>query len=188
VAGISLAFGFRSYARNRIPLASEDGILAISLSPLRREEVRNLLRASLDNSELGGLIGKYHKQPGHTLVAYIVPQDYMMQHLIADLGEHEAHHGRKEEGGALAVMRHLGEMYGLKPLRQLRDGRDSWQRRIIFTEALTAKGEKVSAGRALDADVLRYPLFIADLKGTDVALTMEVPRRHAWGTIPVPAF
>ncbi len=187
-AGVSLAFGLRSYARTRVATASENGILAVSLSSVPQGTVGHLLRTSQDNAEVQQLIGKYHKQPGHTLVAYIVPQEYMMQHLIADLGEHETHHGKGEQGGALAVLKHLGEMYALKPLRQLRDGRASKERRIIFTEALTAKGDGVTVERALDPDVLRYPVFFADLKGTDVTLTMEVPRRHAWGTIPVPAF
>jgi protein-S-isoprenylcysteine O-methyltransferase Ste14 len=188
ILGTGLAFGLRSYARTRVATASENGILAVSLSSVPQGTVGHLLRTSQDNAEVQQLIGKYHKQPGHTLVAYIVPQEYMMQHLIADLGEHETHHGKGEQGGVLAVLKHLGEMYALKPLRQLRDGRASKERRIIFTEALTAKGDGVTVERALDADVLRYPVFFADLKGTDVTLTMEVPRRHAWGTIPVPAF
>ena len=79
-------------------------------------------------------------------------------------------------------------MYGLKPLRQLRDGAAAKERRIIFTEALASNGQNVLPRRALDVDVLRYPLFIAELNGTEVAQTMEVPRRHAWGNIPVPAF
>ena len=85
-------------------------------------------------------------------------------------------------------MKHLGEMYGLKPLRQLRDGAAAKERRIIFTEALASNGQNVLPRRALDVDVLRYPLFIAELNGTEVAAAMEVPRRHAWGNIPVPAF
>ncbi|MBI3041709.1 MAG: hypothetical protein HYY78_02655 [Betaproteobacteria bacterium] len=94
------------------------------------------------------LMVKYHNRPDHALVAYVVPREYMMAHLIADLGEHEAHHGK----------------------------------------ALASNGKSVPPRRALDLDVLRYPLFIAELKGTNVALAMEVPRRHAWGNIPVPAF
>ena len=188
VGGIGSAFGLRSYSQARIPTVSEKGILAVSLSSLSQNEVQGLIRTTLESTEVKELLGKYHSQPGHTLVAYLVPQDYMMQHLIADLGEHEEHHGKGEQGGTLAVLNHLGEMYALKPLRQLRDGRASSERRIIFTEALTANGENVSTGQALDADVLRYPLFFADFKGSEVTLTMETPRRHSWGTIPVPAF
>lgn len=186
--GTSAAFGLRSYAAARISAATEKGVLAVSLSSLSDGSVRHLLQASMESAAVEPLMAKYHQRPGHTLVAYIAPQDYMMQHLIADLGEHEAHHGKTEEGGTMAMLKHLGEMYALKPLRQLRDGRAARERRIIFTEALTADGKEVSTARALDTDVLRYPLFFAELKGAEVTLAMEVPRRHSWGTIPVPAF
>ena len=188
LGGLGVAFGLRSYSGARISTVSEKGILAVSLSSLPDGSVRHLLQASMESAEVEPLMAKYHQRPGHTLVAYIAPQDYMMQHLIADLGEHEAHHGKTEEGGTMAMLKHLGEMYTLKPLRQLRDGRAARERRIIFTEALTADGKEVSPARALDTDVLRYPLFLAELKGTEVSLAMEVPRRHSWGTIPVPAF
>ena len=187
-AGVGVAFGLRSYSKARVPTITENGIVAVSLSGLTERGVQDVLRASLESAEVKALAAKYHNRPDHALVAYLVPQEYMMAHLIADLGEHEAHHGKAEEQGALAVMKHLGEMYGLKPLRQLRDGRTSSERRIIFTEALASDGKSVPPRRALDVDVLRYPLFIAELKGTEVALAMEVPRRHAWGNIPVPAF
>ncbi len=184
-AGVGLAFGVRSYSRAQVPTAEQSGVVAVSMSGLPRSGVQDLLRASLESAPVKELAAKYHNRPGHALVAYIAPQDYMMAHLIVDLGEHEAHHGKGEEEG---VLKHLGEMYALKPLRQLRDGAASSEKRIIFTEALTGNGAYVSSRRALDADVLRYPLFIADLKGTEVAMAMEVPRRNAWGNIPVPAF
>ena len=188
VTGVGLAFGLRFYSKARVPTITENGIVAVSLSGLPKRGVQDVLRASLESAEVKALTAKYHTRPDHALVAYLVPKEYMMAHLIADLGEHEAHHGKAEEQGALAVMKHLGEMYGLKPLRQLRDGRTSMARRIIFTEALASDGNSVPPRRALDVDVLRYPLFIAELNGTEVGQTMEVPRRHAWGNIPVPAF
>lgn len=188
VTGVALAFGLRTYSKARVPTITENGIVAVSLSGLPQGGVQPLLRASLENAQVKALMAKYHNRPEHALVAYLVPQEYMMAHLIADLGEHEAHHGKAQAQGALAVMKHLGEMYGLKPFRQLRDGKTASERRIIFTEALASDGNTVLPRRALDAGVLRYPLFIAELNGTDVTLAMEVPRRHAWGNIPVPAF
>ena len=86
------------------------------------------------------------------------------------------------------MLRYLGEMYALKPLRQLRDGAESPERRVIFTEALTAAGTSVPPPRALDPDVLRFPLFFAELRGDEITVVMETPRRHSWGMIPVPAF
>ena len=212
VLGVGSAFGLRSYSKTRVPTIVERGVLAVSLSGLEKDRLRNLLSASLEAPGVKRLTDKYHNKPGHTLVAYVLPQDYMMAHLIADIGEHESHHGKDKAGGALAALKHLGEMYALKPFRQLRDAKyeeemhaistkasipgrklcdcdaDAIPMRLIFTEASTAGGGAVSVQRALDTDVLRYPLFLVELKGTQVALAMELPQRHAWGNIPVPAF
>jgi hypothetical protein len=114
----------------------------------------------------------------------------MMQRLLADLDEHKTHHGEGEQGGTLAIIKHLGEMYALKPMRQLRDGADATVQRILFTEALDPKGGSVLREEVLGISVQRYPLFFADFdaQAGQVTLTMETPRRHTWGTIPVPAF
>lgn len=189
VLGTSVAFGLRAYSLSRTPIVRySEGLSAVSLSPADGAVIERALATAVGNPQVAALLAKFHRQPDHALVAYIVPKAYMMQHLIADLGEHEAHHGREQEAGFGAVVRHLGEMYALAPLRQLRDGALSPEKRIIFTEALTAAGSSVPASRALDADVLRFPLFFAELDGDAVTLTMETPRRHSWGTIPVPAF
>lgn len=189
VLGTALAFGVRAYSISRVPMVRySEGLSAVSLSPAGGAAIERTLGTAMDHPEVRALLAKAHSKPGHTLVAYLVPTAYMMQHLIADLGEHEAHHGERPDAGAGAVLRHLGEMYTLKPLRQLRDGAGSPERRIIFTEALTATGASVSASRALDTDVLRFPLFFAELEGDEIRVVMETPRRHSWGTIPVPAF
>ncbi len=79
-------------------------------------------------------------------------------------------------------------MYTLTPRRQLRAGAESPNQRIIFTEVQTGAGRPVPPDRALATAVLRYPLFFSDLEDTRVVMTMDVPPRHTWGTIPVPAF
>jgi protein-S-isoprenylcysteine O-methyltransferase Ste14 len=184
-----LAFGLRAYSLSRIPMVRySDTLTVVSLSPAGGAAMERALATVLGNPEVTALLGKFHQPRDHALVAYLVPRAYMMQHLIADLGEHEAHHGKGEEGGAWGVVRHLGEMYALAPLRQLRDGTWSPEKRVIFAEALTAAGSVVPASRALDAGVLRFPLFFADVDRDTVTMAMETPRRHAWGTIPVPAF
>jgi len=189
VLGTVLAFGLRAYSLSRAPVVRySDTLTAVSLSPAGGPAIERTVGTVVGNAEVAALLRKFHQEPDHTLVAYIVPKAYMMQHLIADLGKHEAHHGGDRQTGVGPVVRHVGEMYALKPLRQLRDGAGSPAKRVIFTEALTAAGARVPAIRALDADVLRFPLFFAELDGDRITLSMETPRRHSWGTIPVPAF
>lgn len=191
VGGVGTGFLLRGYAERRVPILYKDqeDLVAVSLSPTDTESIGRLVQIAWNSPEVASRLDKFHRE-GHTLVAYILPQDYMMQHLLADLGEHEAHHGKEEQGGFWASLKHLGQMFVLMPLRQLREGTASADKRIIFTEALTATGDNVSPRRALSAGVLRYPLFFADIDAAlkEVTLTMETPRRHSWGMIPVPAF
>ena len=187
--GTAVAFGARAYSVSRIPMVRySESVSAVSLSPAGGATIERALATAVAHPEVTALLARVHRRADHTLVAYVVPTAYMMQHLIADLGEHEAHHDGGQRPGAGAVVRHLGEMYALKPLRQLREGAGSPERRVIFTETVTAAGASVPPDRALDADVLRFPLFFVELSGDAVKVVMETPRRHSWGTIPVPAF
>jgi|GEM_PF-288184 len=190
LGAITLAFGLRSYSQAQVPLIWRDGLVAVAMSPTDSGPLSRTMAQVTQDPRVQALLDKYHTRPGHTLVAYVLPQEYMMQHLIADLDEHKAHHGEGEQGGFIEVLKHLGEMYALKPLRQLRDGASATAQRVIFTEALRPTGKSVRREEVLDISVQRYPLFFADLDVQTrlVTLTMETPRRHTWGTIPVPAF
>lgn len=186
LASLGAAAGLRAYAGSRLTTLREANVVAVSLSGGDEVALRDRLGAAVGDPEVRARLSTHPAE--HTLVAYVLPQDYMMQHLVADLGEHEAHHGGGDDGGLWAAIRHLGEMYALKPLRQLHSGGGSARQRVIFTEAVTASGEPATPQRALAAGVLRFPLFFADLEGREVVMTMDTPRRHSWGAIPVPAF
>ncbi|OGC00081.1 MAG: hypothetical protein A3G35_02665 [candidate division NC10 bacterium RIFCSPLOWO2_12_FULL_66_18] len=190
VTAIAFAFGFRAYSEGLVPQVWRDGLVAVAMSPSDPARLNRTLAQAAQHPEVQAMLAKYHARPGHTLVAYVLPREYMMQHLIADMDEHKAHHGEGEQGGVVAVLKHLGEMYALKPMRQLRDGAGATEQRIIFTEALDPTGQSVRREEALDISVQRYPLFFADYdaQAEQVTLTMETPRRHTWGSIPVPAF
>ncbi len=187
---VAAAFGLRAYSISRVPVFYGRDLVAVSTSPTSADGVAGLIRTALDSPEVAPYLAKFHRTSGHTLVAYVLPQDYMMQHLLADQAEHEAHHGRGEQGGFGAILAHLGEMYLLKPMRQLRAGQWLPEKRVIFTEPREASGAVAPPDRVLSTDVTRIPLFFADLDAAagKVTLVMETPRRHAWGDVPVPAF
>ncbi|MEE8449585.1 MAG: methyltransferase [Thermodesulfobacteriota bacterium] len=189
-ASLALAFGLRGYSLSQLPVVFSQNLVAVSMTPSGKQDVRRLVNLALGSEKLAPLLAKLPTNPDRTLVAYVMPQDYMMTHLLADLGEHEAHHGKKEESGLWAAIKHLAQMYALKPMRQLRQGATSPAKRIIFAEARTPTGEDVAPQQALGVRTLRHPLFFVDVDAAqgEVILTMETPRRHAWGTIPVPAF
>jgi protein-S-isoprenylcysteine O-methyltransferase Ste14 len=186
LASLGLATGLRVYSEGQLTEVRAGNVLAVSLSGGDPEILRQRLYGALEDPEVKARLDSHPSS--HTLVAYVLPQDYMMQHLIADLGEHEEHHGGGDEPGIVAAAKHLFSMYTLTPLRQLRAGAASPRQRVIFTMAERPSGEPPSLERALAADVLRLPLFFADLEANITIMTMDTPPRHSWGTIPVPAF
>ncbi len=186
VGSLGAAAWLRVYSKTQLTTVRAANVLAISMTGGNATTLFRRLEAALGDREVQQRLQQHPAT--HGLVAYVLPQDYMMQHLIADLGEHEAHHGGRNSSGLLAALGHLGEMYALKPLRQLSQGAGSSRQRIIFTMAATPAGQPVPVERALAVEVLRYPLFFVDLDGPAVTMTMDTPPRHAWGSIPVPAF
>lgn len=185
-AALGAAAGLRAYSQGHLTEIVRAGVLGVSLTGGDRETLRRRLDGALADPEVRDRISEHPSD--HALVAYVLPQDYMMQHLIADLGEHEAHHGGADDPGIVAALKDLADMYTLKPLRQLRAGAVSSSQRVIFTMAQTASTQSVSVQRDLAADVLRMPLSFVDLEGGRAVMTMDTPPRHTWGTIPVPAF
>jgi protein-S-isoprenylcysteine O-methyltransferase Ste14 len=186
LVSLGLATGLRTYSKGQLTEVREGNVLAVSLTGGDPEILRQRLDGALGDPEVRARLDTHPSS--HTLVAYVLPQDYMMQHLIADLGEHEEHHGGSDEPGIVAAAKHLFRMYTLTPLRQLRAGAASPSQRVIFTMAETPSGGPLPLERALAADVLRLPLFFADLEANRTVMTMDTPPRHSWGTIPVPAF
>jgi protein-S-isoprenylcysteine O-methyltransferase Ste14 len=188
VASLGVAAALRAYSKARLTTVQEGNVVAVSLTGGDEATLRERLGVALADSQV---LERLRTHPdSHTLVAYVLPQEYMMQHLIADLGEHESHHEGGDSGslGVMAAIKHLAQMYVLKPLQQLTSDATSPAQRIIFTETVAPGRRAVSADRVFAADVLRFPLFFSDLEGSRVAMTMDTPPRHSWGTIPVPAF
>ena len=112
LVAITLAFGLRLYSEAQVPLIWRDGLVAVSTSPVDSGPLSRTMAQVTQDPRVQALLAKYHARPGHTLVAYVLPREYMMQHLIADLDEHKAHHGEGEQGGFIEVLKHLGEKIG----------------------------------------------------------------------------
>lgn len=186
IVALGLASGLRAYSVDRLTVIRQGNLTALSLTGGGKEALEERLRPALSEPAFRERLARHPSS--HGLVAYVLPREYMMQHLLADLSEHESHHGGEGESGLIRELRHLGQMYVLRPLRQLRSGGEEPDYRIIVAEALTPAGESAGPERVLDPTTFRYPLFFADVEDGRVAMTMDTPPRHTWGTLPVPAF
>lgn len=173
-----VGFGLREYAKSQVPIIYKDNIAAISLTPIDKAKMERNLEIALADEKIASRLSKEN-----TYVIYMLPSDYMMQHIIVEnpmTESHEEHHGT--EAGLAPTLTHLKDMFILTPQSQLQGVPD----RMIFT---MVEGQ-LTPEEALGINVKRIPFLLADidLSRNKVSLVMETAQRHAWGTIPMPIF
>jgi protein-S-isoprenylcysteine O-methyltransferase Ste14 len=190
--GIGAGFGLREYTKTQVPtyVSENDRVVAVAMAPADKDRVAEIVQLALSDPYVANELDQVRADGQFPVVAYISPTDYMMQHLIADLGEHEKHHAKNESSRFLQTLDHLGKMFILTPNRQLREAAKTGVRRIIFARALDRKGGAASLEDALAINVRRIPFFFTDvnLERSEVIMSMDTARRHSWGTFPLPAF
>lgn len=189
-SGTGLGFALRGYTKSQISTLYLKDMAVISLTPTDEKKMKKIVETALADELVAYQLSNFERGNRMTYVAYLMPADYMMQHLIVDTGGgHEEHHGKGGAGSFIPVIRHLWEMFILRPQRQVWS-KNAGENRIILTEASNFDGGYISPKKALGIMVKRTPFFLVDIdmKEWKVTWSMETPKRHSWGDIPLPIF
>lgn len=187
--GIGVAIGLREFSKSQIATLKRKDILVISLAPQSKETMSKLLDISLKDTQVRGQLK--NKAEKDTIVAYLLPSDYMMQGLIASSAmEHEEHHGKISRKGIGFMVRHIWDMLTLRPMRQLNNLKQDTTWRLIFSRAVGPNGKRVDINEAMSLNVRRKPIFFVDIGPVSEKVTflMETKPEHLWGNIPMPIF
>jgi len=183
------AFGLRAYTIRHLPLWNEGNVTAISIIDEDRFKMDHRMGDIIRLEEINKRIdtdGRY--------LAYFLPQNYIMQGLIADTGGewrlYKQHHTismiidwifhpfRHLEEGHHAM--HMPGMHNI-------DG-NGVVRRLIFLKIENVTGEKPYDVFSINAK--RTPVFMADvdIHNLSVLLIKDLPRDTSWGSVPTPIF
>jgi protein-S-isoprenylcysteine O-methyltransferase Ste14 len=192
IGAIGGAFGLRAYTVKSLPLWSDGRITAVAILPTDLAVLDHRMPAVLTIPELTTRLAG---QTGSVL-AYVMPIDYVMQGMIADTGDewqlYKRHHTLAMiwdwifhpfghlEGGHFAMHASMGPMAG---------GGGSMVRRLIFLRVETPTGQHDPA--ALFAiNARRSPLFLADVDMHTLAVhtVRDLPGETGWGRVPTPNF
>lgn len=183
------AFSLRAYTTRHLPLWTDGNVVVISIVPedapildhrmadvLRMEEIRKRLKA------------------GEHYLVYFLPENYIMQGLVADTGSEWKLYKRRHAVRMLAdwifhPFRHLRE--GHHPARGSgeRRGLDSGVvRRLVFLKIRDVEVEKPSDAFSMKAR--RVPEFMADVELHEPGIlgVRDLPEDTGWGKVPTPAF
>jgi protein-S-isoprenylcysteine O-methyltransferase Ste14 len=198
---VGAGFLLREFTVQSLPLQPIGGVDVLTISSADTAIAAELVPAVLADSGVAFRLSARGGNPGHRMLAYFLPIDYVMQGMIANTGEewklfeqhktfgmiteyilHPFGHltGGHAHHAAMTNMKHGPEMYALPAM----------QRRVIFLDV----GEE---GHAMDSahddfaiNAQRTPLFFVDvhLHTAEILQVHDLPAGSGWGTVPTPMF
>jgi protein-S-isoprenylcysteine O-methyltransferase Ste14 len=194
-------FILREYTIRHLPLEQVSNVDVITIAPEDSNTVHELLPAVLVDTVVASKLHSYQVKPGHRLLAYFIPIDYVMQGMIANTGDEwklfEQHKtigmitdyvlhpfGHLTGGHAhhmdMTSMKHGPEMYALPAMK----------RRVIFIDVFSDNAELSSPLDDFGINVKRTPLFFVDvhLHTAEILQVRDTPAGSGWGTVPTPMF
>lgn len=190
---LGAAFGLRAYTINHLILRQEGEVTAFAILPEDGFKLDHRLAAVLDMAPIRSRLPS-----GQKYLLYFIPQNYIMQGLIADTGGdwrlYKRHH-------TLAML----SDFILHPFRHLRQGHHAMHhggmskeagpvaagsvvRRLIFIRLEDAPGNDPASCFAIG--VSRRPDFMADVDIHNLKLLdiKDLPKTTGWGHVPTPTF
>jgi len=193
VVALGGAWGLRAYTIHHLTMRQEGNVTALAILPEDGFKLDHRLKDLLALPEISSRL-----QPGARYLAYFLPQNYIMQGLIADTGGdwrlYKQHH-------AISMITD----WILHPFRHLREGHHAMHhngghqpgmspengiiRRLIFLQLTPAPADDAPYS-SLNINQERVPVFTADVDVHTAGLleVRDLPETTGWGTVPTPTF
>ena len=180
-------FALRAYAMAHIAhteVASNIEVLAAY--PMSSSAMQRLASAVLSDAGVQQAIGR--ERPA-TFVVHVLPRDYGMIGMFADVGSQPMQPGNIRLSGFKYLCRWL--LPFLRPhARSASMGSDKQQYRLVFSRVDGPNRQPVSANQLFDLTAKMTPVYVADVnaKTFQVTRTIDPPRRSFWGDVKMPIF
>jgi protein-S-isoprenylcysteine O-methyltransferase Ste14 len=195
VVAVGGAFALRAYTIARLPLWSEGRVTAMTILPADSVMLEHRMA---DVLELPDVKSRLDQSSGPVLV-YLIPQQYVMQGMIADTGpqwrlyEHHQtlamitdwifHPFRHLQGGHMMMHHDMGGPSATSPAS------GGTVRRLIFLRIESPRSESTRAA-IFGINTARVPLFFADVDIHNLILLdiQSLGTGTGWGRVPTPMF
>src|SRR5438552_296706 len=179
--------GLRAYTLGHISRSIDAANMeVISVYPMTPEAMQHVVALALADSRVEEAL---HREPQATFVVHILPHNYGMMGMFADV---ESHHMRPDNIH-LARFKYLaGCLLPFLDAHQRIDlmGSEGSEYRLVFSRVDGPGGSPVPPGGILDLSAKMTPVYIADVNSTSGHLseTIDPPRRSFWGDVKMPIF
>ena len=183
IAGIGLREHTLGHISRSIDAAN---IEVISVYPMTPEAMQHVVALARSDSRVQEML---HREQYATFVVHVLPHDYGMIGMFADV---ESHHMRP---GNLHLSRFkylAGCLLPFLDVHQRTDlmGSEGQEYRLIFSRVDGPDGHPVPPERIFDLSAKMTPVYVADVNSAsgDVSSTTDPPRRSFWGDVKMPIF
>jgi hypothetical protein len=189
----------RAYTVHHLALKEVNGVDVIAITKEDLIAAEQLLPSVLQAPAVASKLEPFEKSKGHRLLAYFIPVDYVMQGMIADTGARWKLFEQHKTIGMITefILHPFGHLTGghmghatMGAHNLSMHDSPATKRRIIFIKVSAKDHELTSAFDDFDINILRIPLFFADvhLYTGEILQVRNTPAGSGWGTVPTPMF
>ena len=187
VLAMLVGFGLRAYTVRHIArTAVLPNMEVVSVYPMATTAMRQLVSLALSDPSVQQAL---QREGNATFVAHVLPHDYGMIGMFADVGAHHMTPGNVR----LSRFKYLcGWLLPFLDSHVRTDlmGSNGQEYQIVFSRVDGPSGLPVSLRRLFDLSAKMTPVYIADVNATtrQVSRTIDPPRRSFWGDVKMPIF
>ena len=183
VAGI----GLRGYTLGHISRSIDaSNVEVISVYPMTPEEMRHIVALALADSHVQESL---HREQYATFVVHLLPHDYGMIGMFADVESHHMRPGNVHLSGFKYLLGCLLPFLDVHQRINLM-GSEGQEYRLVFSRVDGPDGRPVPLERIFALSAKMTPVYVADVNSTSgqVSETIDPPRRSFWGDVKMPIF
>ncbi len=180
-------FGLRAYTVRHITHTTVlPNVEVVSVYPMTATAMRQLSSLALSDPSVQQALQREGKA---TFVAHVLPNDYGMIGMFADVGTHHMTPGNIR----LSRFKYLcGWLLPFLDSHMRTDlmGSDGQEYQVVFSRVDGPDGQPVSSGRLFDLSAKMTPVYVANVNVAtrQVSRTIDPPRRSFWGDVKMPMF
>jgi len=179
--------GLRAYALGHLSRSSHaTNMELISVYPMSAERMQDIVALAIADSRVEEAL---RREPYATLVVHILPHNYGMLGMFADVESHHMKPGNIHLSRFKYLAGCLLPFLDAHPRTDLM-GSDGPEYRLVFSRVDGPDGRPVPPRRILDVSAKMTPVYVADLNAVSghLSQTIDPPRRSFWGDVKMPIF
>jgi len=187
VIGSSLALRRYTIGHAATELLPEDRIMAIAIWPTSAEKIQQVVSVALHDT---GVRSALEKEPGAVFTAHLLPADYGMVGMFADVGTDHRMFSRLSPHRLKAFLGFFVFPLCAHSRKNQIMGSPQDNYKVVFSRVDEPGWPVLSVSKVTDLSAKMTPVVIANLKGPAPTLQEVVipPRRSFWGDITMPMF